>query len=206
VAETKAALWTMKGEVIIACNCDYGCPCNVNGRPSLGHCEGGWTWRIEEGKYGEVRLDGLHISVYCNWPAAIHEGNGVATYLIDERANEEQRAALRTLAEGTAGGPWAIFRKTFRELHGPRYVHYEVDGATKLPRLRASDAVAVETEYIRNPVTNETIHPRLALPEGLVLKEAALVRSKRFSVVDDHVKYDHSGRYAAYGFFQYFGP
>jgi len=25
-------------------------------------------------------------------------------------------------------------------------------------------------------------------------------------VRDDHVSYDHSGRYGAFGFFQYFGP
>jgi hypothetical protein len=203
--EAKAAAWMMKGQVVIACNCDYGCPCNVNGRPTLGHCEGGWTWQIEEGKYGDVQLGGLHASLYADWPAAIHEGNGVATYLIDEKANETQRAALRTLVEGAAGGPWAIFRKTFKELHGPRYVRYEVDGAAQLPRVRAGEALAVETEYIRNPVTNETIHPRLALPEGLVLKEAALLRSKRFTLTDDHVNYNHSGRYSAVGFFQYFG-
>ena len=205
MAETMTA-WMVKGEVVIACNCEVGCPCNVNGRPTFGHCEGGWTWRIEEGRYGDVPLGGLHLSLYCAWPAAIHEGNGVATFLIDERANDAQRTALRTLLHGGAGGPWAIFRKTFTTVHGPRYVGYTVDGVSKLPRVRAGDALVLETEYITNPVTSETIHPRLALPEGLVLKDAALVRSARFAVADEHVRYDHSGRYAAFGFFQYFGP
>ena len=153
-----------------------------------------------------MRLDGLNIGLYAGWPAAIHEGNGVATYLIDSRADEPQRAALQTLLEGGGGGPWAIFRKTFRELHGPRFVRYEVDEQTQLPRVTANGAVAVEMEFILNPVTKETIHPRVVLPEGLVVKEAALVATKRFTVNDDHVKYDHSGRYGAYGFFQYFGP
>lgn len=204
MAEAKVS-WRMKGTVVIACNCDYGCPCNVNGRPTLGHCEGGWTWQIEEGTYGDVKLDGLALGVYADWPAAIHEGNGVATYIIDERADEPQRSALRTLAEGSVGGPWGIFRKTFTALHGPRYVKFEIDTSTQLPRVRAGDALAIETEYIRNPVTKETIHPRLALPEGLVLKECALVASTRFRFKDEHVSYDHSGRYSAFGFFQYFG-
>ena len=206
MAAVKPTNWMMKGQVIISCNCDYGCPCNVNGRPTTGKCEGGWTWHIEQGSYGDLRLDGLNIGLYCNWPAAIHEGNGVATYLIDEGADEPQRAALRALLEGLGGGPWGIFRKTFRELHGPRYVRYEVDGETNLPRVMAADAVAVEMEYILNPVTNETIHPRIVLPEGLVVKEAALVGTKQFTVSDEHVNYDHSGRYGAFGFFQYFGP
>jgi len=206
MAAVKPSNWMMKGQVIVSCNCDYGCPCNVNGRPSTGKCEGGWTWHIEQGADGDVRLDGLNIGLYCNWPAAIHEGNGVATYLIDERADEPQRAALRVLLEGNAGGPWGIFRRTFSELHGPRYVRYEVDGDTNLPRVLAADALAVDLEYIRNPVTGETIHPRVVLPEGLVVKEAALVVTKQFKVKDDHVSYDHSGRYGAFGFFQYFGP
>ena len=206
MAAVKPSNWMMKGQVVVSCNCDYGCPCNVNGRPSTGKCEGGWTWHIEQGAQGDVRLDGLNIGLYCNWPAAIHEGNGVATYLIDERADEPQRAALRVLLEGNAGGPWGIFRRTFSQLHGPRYVRYEVDGDTNLPRVLAADALAVDLEYIRNPVTGETIHPRVVLPEGLVVKEAALVATKQFKVKDDHVSYDHSGRYGAFGFFQYFGP
>ena len=206
MADTKGPAWNMKGTLVIACNCEYGCPCNVNGRPTAGKCEGGWTWQLEQGVYGDVRLDGLCIGLYANWPAAIHEGNGVATTLIDDRANPAQREALRSLVEGRAAGPWAIFRKTFKELHGPDYVTYEVDSDSRLPRVRAGDALTIETEYIRNPVTKETIHPRLAMPEGLLVKDIALVGSKHFKLSADKVAYDHSGRYAAFGFFQYFGP
>ncbi|MBI2324606.1 MAG: DUF1326 domain-containing protein [Chloroflexi bacterium] len=205
MAEMKLT-WRMKGTVLIACNCEYGCPCNVNGRPTLGHCEGGWIWQVEQGAFGDTKLDGLSFGLFADWPAAIHEGNGVATYLVDARASEDQRAAIRALVEGGAGGPWGIFRKTFAQLHGPRYVAFDVDTSTQLPRAHAGDAVAIETEHIRNPVTKETVHPRLALPEGLVAKELALLASRRFHFKDEHVSYDHSGRYAASGYFQYFGP
>ncbi|MBI3047035.1 MAG: DUF1326 domain-containing protein [Acidobacteria bacterium] len=200
------APWKMKGQVLIACNCDYGCPCNVNARPTHGDCEGGWTWQIEEGVYGDVRLDGLFAGLYADWPKAIHEGNGVAVYLLDERATDAQRAALQTLVEGQAGGPWALFRKTLRELHGPQYVRFSADASGPLPRLRAEGVVELATEFIRNPVTKETIHPRIALPEGLVVKEAALLGSSRFVVSHEHVRWDHSGKYAAAGYFQYVGP
>lgn len=197
--------WRMKGQVFIACNCDYGCPCNVNARPTHGHCEGGWVWQVEQGAYGDVKLDSLSAGLFADWPKAIHEGDGVAAYAIDERADEAQRSALRTLFEGEAGGPWAIFRKTFRELHGPQFVRFTVETG-QLPSVRADGVVELATEFIRNPVTHETSHPRLVLPEGLVLKEAALVASSRFVVSNEHVRYDHSGKYAAQGFFQYFGP
>jgi hypothetical protein len=206
MADAKPPAWNMKGVLIIACNCEYGCPCNVNGRPTTGKCEGGWTWQIEQGKYGELKVDGLNIGLYANWPAAIHEGNGVATTLVDERADSSQRDALTALVEGRAGGPWAIFRKTFKELHGPNVVRYEVQTESRLPSVRGGDKLAIETEWIRNPVTKETTHPRLELPEGLLVKDLALVGSKRFTLNAGEVEYDHSGRYAAFGFFQYFGP
>ena len=169
MAATAVTNWMMKGQIIIACNCDYGCPCNVNGRPSTGKCEGGWTWHIEQGKYGDVKLDGLNFGLYSNWPAAIHEGNGVGTCLIDQRADESQRAALATLVEGKGGGPWAIFRKTFRELHGPRYVRYEVDAKTNLPRVDA-DGLSVEYEYILLVAVAEQAGQRARLRGGCAVE------------------------------------
>jgi len=75
--------WNLKGHVLVACNCDWGCPCNFNALPTAGKCEGGWTWHVDAGNVDGVTLDGLNFSVYVNWPGAIHEGNGVALILID---------------------------------------------------------------------------------------------------------------------------
>jgi len=100
--------WKLTGTALIACNCDYGCPCNFNARPSRGKCEGGWTWHVERGSFDDVSLDGLNFSVYANWPGAIHEGNGEAVILVDERANNRQRDAIATLVGGKFGGP--VFR------------------------------------------------------------------------------------------------
>ncbi|MDQ2944322.1 MAG: DUF1326 domain-containing protein [Candidatus Dormibacteraeota bacterium] len=61
---------------MIACNCDYGCPCNFNALPTNGHCEGGWIWHVKDGRYGNTDLGGLTFSIDADWPKAIHEGNG----------------------------------------------------------------------------------------------------------------------------------
>jgi hypothetical protein len=193
------ASWQLRGRVLIACNCDFGCPCNVNGRPSTGKCEGGWTWAIENGRIGDVSLDGLALSVFANWPAAIHEGGGVAIGLIDERADEQQTEALTSVLLGEVGGPWAIFINTY-ELEGPRRANFEIldDG------FRIGDVAQLETAAIKNPVTGVEIHPSLTLPEGLVAKHLDLHASSTFRV-NDGVAYDHSGRYAATGAFDYAG-
>jgi hypothetical protein len=98
----------MKGTALVACNCDYGCPCNFNARPSHGKCEGGWTWHVQEGSYGDTALDGLNFSIYVNWPGAIHQGNGEALILIDQQADDRQREAIATLVKGGVGGPWGV--------------------------------------------------------------------------------------------------
>ena len=67
-----AEKWHLTGEVLVACNCDWGCPCNFNALPTQGKCEGGWTWHVESGSYDDTSLDGLNFSVYVNWPGAIH--------------------------------------------------------------------------------------------------------------------------------------
>lgn len=202
---TAPPAWQLKGRVLIACNCDWGCPCNVNARPTSGQCEGGWTWHIEQGRHGDVVLDGLNLSLMCWWPGAIHEGGGKAISFIDAAADAAQRAALEGLLTGDQGGPWAIFRATWDEYTGPEYLTYSIDQASELPSVHAGDAIALETDFIRNPVTGETIHPRMVLPEGLIVKEAALMGSTRFKVDAGPIHYEHQGKYAAAGHFQYFG-
>ena len=67
---------SIQGPHFMNCNCEYGCPCQFWGRPTDGTCRAVLAWRIDEGHYGDVRLDGLFaINTYA-WPGAIHEGNG----------------------------------------------------------------------------------------------------------------------------------
>jgi len=196
--------WALTGTMLVACNCDYGCPCNVNGRPTAGKCEGGWMWRIESGHYGDASLDGLAFAIFADWPAAIHEGGGKAIARYDERADDAQREALTTLLRGDAGGPWGVFATTY-DLEEPQPASFdvEVDGARS--RYAIGDAAELEVATIRKPVTGNEIHPRLEMPEGMLVHELDLFASKTFRV-SGSVAYDHSGRYAALGAFEYTGP
>jgi hypothetical protein len=196
--------WTLKGEVVIACNCDYGCPCNFNGYPSTGKCEGGWTWHVEEGAYDGVDLAGLNFSVYANWPGAIHEGDGEAVILIDERADGEQRAAIETLVSGKVGGPWGVLGWTWPTIHGPHAVPYDVHLDGLATSVRAGETLEIQVDKIRNPVTGDEVTPAVMLPQGIIFKEGDLGTSTTFRL-NDGVAYDHSGRYTAVGPFAYSG-
>ena len=191
----------IEGTLLIACNCDYGCPCNVNGLPTNGDCEGGWTWHIESGRFGETSLNGLSFSIFADWPGAIHEGGGKAAGYLDERADEAQEAALTSIMRGEAGGPWEIFMTTY-ELEGPYRAPYAVDLNGEHSRYEIGTIAKLVITPITNPVTGNDIHPRLLMPEGLLTKEVGLFASSTFRV-DGGVRYDHSGRYAAIGSFNY---
>lgn len=187
----------IEGTLYIACNCDYGCPCNVNGRPTTGDCEGGWTWHIDSGRFGTTTLDGLNFSIFADWPGAIHEGGGKAAGYLDERADEAQEQALTSIMRGEAGGPWAIFSNTY-ELEGPHRAAYEVGESS----YRIDQVAELEMEPITNAVTGAQIHPRLLMPEGLLTKDIGLFSSRKFRVKGS-IEYDHSGRYAAVGRFDF---
>lgn len=191
----------VNGNVLIACNCEWGCPCNFNARPSKGHCQGGWIWMIEHGRADDVDLSGLGVAVFAKWPGAIHEGGGRATCYVDARANDSQRAALTRAVRGELGGPWGIFIKTY-DLAAPVSAEFDVDLAQHGSRAAIGDVVRLELQTIRNPVTKAEAHPEIVLPEGLVVKRGALAASSVFRVTDE-LGFDHSGQYAAFGRFEY---
>ncbi|CAN5776183.1 DUF1326 domain-containing protein [soil metagenome] len=198
---TKTA-WQLKGTVVVACNCEYGCPCNFNALPSHGHCEGGWIWQVDAGHHGDVSLDGLSFSLLCDWPGAIHEGDGEAMMLIDERADKRQRETIERFLRGEIGGPWGVLANTYATWHGPHIVPFEIDLTGERSSIRAGEALELATEPIRNPVTGAEVHPRAVLPEGMIFKDGALLASSIFKVRDG-VSYDHSGKYAALAPFEY---
>ena len=196
--------WSMRGTVIVACNCDYGCPCNFQALPTMGKCEGGWTWHVDEGAYGDVPLDGITFTLTVNWPGPIHEGNGIGLLLVDERSDDAQRDAIRTLAKGEVGGPWGVLGWTWPTLEGPEAVPYDLrlDGIRS--SVRAGDVYELESEPIRNPVTGAEITPGVMLPQGTIFKEGVFGSSKRLRV--DRLDIDYSNKYTAVAAFDYRGP
>lgn len=205
MSKQAAQTWNIKGTILIACNCDYGCPCNFNAPPSHGKCEGQWTWHIATGKYGDVPLHELNFSLFAKWPGAIHQGNGEALIFIDERANQQQRQAIATLIKGEAGGPWKILAWTWPTIHGTKYVPYLLREDGVHSRVTAGSSFELELDTIKNPVSGAEAHPAIVLPEGLVTKRADLGSSKVFRL-EDEIRFDHSGQYAAIGEFDYTGP
>ena len=73
----KKPTWKEHAYFLDACNCDWGCPCQFNAKPTHGNCEGVAGYHIVTGSYGtNVKLDGLNMALIASWPGPIHEGHG----------------------------------------------------------------------------------------------------------------------------------
>jgi hypothetical protein len=109
------------------------------------------------------------------------------------------------LVSGEAGGPWGILKNTWTTVHEPRYVAFDVQLADQRSRAKAGDALELQMAPIKNPVTGAEATPSAILPQGFISKSLQLATSKLFRVRSG-VQYDHSGKYAAIGPFDYKQP
>jgi hypothetical protein len=65
------------------------------------------VFHIEQGRYGNVVLDGLNFAVVLHTPSVMSQGNWSVGVILDESANPDQQQALTAIASGQAGGPMA---------------------------------------------------------------------------------------------------
>ncbi len=81
--------WMLKGTEYGNCNCDYGCPCQFNGRPSSpdGSCRYATFTQIDKGHYGNVTLDGLRFVWIGGWPGPTWFAPGVSSLLRSARSS-----------------------------------------------------------------------------------------------------------------------
>jgi hypothetical protein len=103
-ADAPKVSWKVSGELEEACSCHPACPCWFKSLPSRMTCDGAQIVFITKGHYGKVPLDGLALAEFVQSPEhqSMFEsfGNWNFDYVyIDEKANDEQRAALKELAQ-----------------------------------------------------------------------------------------------------------
>jgi len=119
-----------------------------------------------------VKLGGLRVVAVFRWPGAVHEGAGQCFIIIDERADEAQRAALLTILSGgeTEEGAtiWNVFAATFDEVFDPVFkdIDLAIDVEARVGHVLVDGLIESHGQPIRNPVTGEKHRARINLPEG----------------------------------------
>src|SRR5262249_41840285 len=97
--------WFWKGKWLEYCSCDWGCPCESNAPPSRGHCDGVVALHIDEGHYGDVKLDGITIVATFFFPRALHHGGGHMQPILPDWTTPEQRDAVFKIMSGEGQPP-----------------------------------------------------------------------------------------------------
>ena len=106
--------WQLTGDYFENCNCDVVCPCLVSSSPPLtakptqGECDVAIAFHIDRGSYGQVSLAGRTERCGRHSHAGDYGGRQLEPRsYIDERATDEQTAALGAVFGGAEGGPMA---------------------------------------------------------------------------------------------------
>ena len=191
--------WKYQAELIAACNCDWGCPCNFNAKPTNGYCEGAYALHITSGVCGDTRLDGLKYALSGTWPRALHEGNGTAKIWIDETASEQQRNAVDEIVKGKHGGmPWMVLAATIDNWLATAYVPFEWNFDGPRSSYKAGTEIQTALDSMHNPVSGAEASATILLPNGLVCKELHPTATKVFSVFSKGLKIAAPGKYGFY--------
>jgi len=164
--------WFVKAREFSNCNCSYGCPCQFNALPTHGNCMASIGYQIDEGRFGDVKLDGLRAVATYKWPGAVHQGNGTMQLIIDERADGKQRDALLRVMSGKEtkdmATVWWVYAAMCPTKLEPLFkpIEFEVDVDARRARLLVPGVVETVGEPIRNPVTGAEHRARIDLPNG----------------------------------------
>lgn len=152
--------WTLKGELILNCNCTVFCPCVVSlGKhpPTEGYCQAWVGIRIDEGAYGDVDLSGLNVGMIMDIPGTMGRGNWKAAAYIDDRASDAAYDALVAIFSGAARGTTGLFGMLVSEFLGAERapVSFETEGNAR--RLMVGKKIQGEIVPVTNASGKETV-------------------------------------------------
>src|SRR5688500_2104944 len=182
--------WNIKAKYYEACNCALGCPCNMNGFPTHGFCEGSVSFQVLEGDRDGVDLAGAKVAAAVKWPGAIHEGNGNMAVFID--APEEARdSVVAILTAEDPGLPWEILAATISEIHGPFFETVEINDSETDSRVAVGDKLEIQMETFTNPVSGDPHEVHMVMPDGFIFKDGKICTTTTNMVDADGVTYDH---------------
>jgi hypothetical protein len=184
--------WTIKGELVLSCNCTVFCPCVISlGRhpPTEGHCQ---TWggiRIDQGRFGATDLSGINIGLMIEIPGMMSRGNWTAAVYVDKRAKAAQLKALTAIMTGQARGTTHLLSILVGEFLGvfQEEITYQIDGDTRrfaIPKIIDGEIKPIPSAIAGQPTTIENsqywIGPQIIVAEAVKSKLRAFGRNWDF--------------------------
>ncbi len=210
---TTARAWQLEGDLLDMCNCELLCPCHVSFRQKSTYdiCEGLWVANIERGAWNQLNLDGLRVMVTFHCPSPVmYEGGWAAVLYIDERASQEQEAALTEIFSGQAGGPWARLAPFFKdgEFQAVKRAAFDFTKEGRTFRVTTSTATDgatdLEIQAIRGVNSDDEV--KITNLRNVIHGEEHVMAHSDHKVDDEGLRWDYTGKNGLYSRFSWSGP
>jgi hypothetical protein len=138
------------------------------------------TGHIDEGAFNDTKLDGLDWVLLLAWPGEIAQGNGKQQAIIDERADADQREALRKILHGESTAPgtthFFVYNSTMSTvldtLYEPIDLSIDVEGRTA--NVKIGELVESVGAPIISAFTGEPVRAGISLPGGFEYTHAEM--------------------------------
>jgi len=164
--------WEFLSHTYDNCNCSVSCGCQFNEPTTHGNCHFAYVGTIVEGHFNDTPLAGLKWALLCIFPGEIAEGNGKRQIVIDEQADDAQRASLETIISGEACEPlsnhFSVFgslcMEFFETLFLPIELEVNLEGRTasvEIPGVLESAGMPIINEF-----NGEPFHIAIVRPAG----------------------------------------
>jgi hypothetical protein len=191
--------WHLRGLYLDSCNCDWGCPCQFNAKPTHGNCEGLFGVHIKEGKYGNVKLDKLNFVWISLYPGPIHQGRGKASMYIDDRATDEQFDVLSKIITGKAkGSAFDVYSATLDHSEEPKRAKITFLSNGIKSQVKADGICEVQLEPMKNPVTGKVHRAVIEFPSGgFESTRMDMASSKMLVANDGYFDFRYEGTYGS---------
>ena len=180
MAETKKIKWNSR--LIICRHGDQTIGCPYERSADSYSCQGMGAWKINQGRFADLSLDGLSFGFAAHWPKAIHEGNGTVCLFFDERAGTRERRLLAVLPASGGGCRLKSWSRLSPKSWNPGSSRFISTSRAGTAGCKWGDAVSVALEPIKNPVTGEPESVRIEHETGFVFKHAECASSKESRV------------------------
>ena len=198
--------WTMHGEYMESCNCDYLCPCiytNPQGPVTYDHCIAGLVFRIDEGSWGAAKLDGLKFALVIRSGKVMADGGWIFAGVVDERADPAQRQALGAIVGGEVGGPPAFIRENLvSDFRGVAFrpIEFNLDGLKRSTAIPGVLSFEIEGVASRNRSGEPFYIDNTGHPAGrrLALARAKELHMHGFGLDLDVVGKGNNGHFAPF--------
>src|SRR5688572_10239304 len=153
--------WRLTGDWFDVCRCRVPCACTFAQAPDEDQCDGILAWHINEGNYGDVRLDELNIVAIGSFVGNIWTGEAKDSkmgFFIDERADESQREALQAIWGGDAGGWPAGFAELIEDVLGIEFaqINFEIDDDLTKWSVEVPGKAKGSAEALTGPTSPDT--------------------------------------------------